>query len=206
MSTARDFARTTLLCLIGGSADAVSYLRYGTFVGAMTGNTVLLGIDVAAGRADRAIYHLCVIATFLIAVILARAALLSRIPIAIPFVVGALLLGATELIAGEWSVVLAAAALGLQNAAVRKIGGVSINTVFVTGDLLRLGSAVPRAAQPGERNEVSLLAAAWTAYAAGAAIGAAALHWLVYPMLMPAILTLAAAVVESKAAAGGAQQ
>jgi uncharacterized membrane protein YoaK (UPF0700 family) len=206
MNAVRDFARTGLLCLIGGSADAISYLRYGTFVGAMTGNTVLLGIDIVGGRADRAIYHLCIIATFLSAVILTRTALLSRAPVAIPLVVGAVLLGATELIAGKWSAVLAAAALGLQNAAVLKIGGVPVNTVFITGDLVTLGSAVPRAAEPGERNELSLLAVAWIAYAAGAVIGAAALYFVVYPMIVPAVLALAAAIVETKAAAGGADQ
>lgn len=202
MSTARDFARTGLLCLIGGSADAISYLRYGTFVGAMSGNTVLLGIDIVEGRFERAIYHLCVIATFLIAVILARNALLSRVPVAVPLVVGAILLGATELIAGEWSALLAAAALGLQNATVSKIGGVSLNTVFVTGDLFRLGSAVPEASGPKHRNEVSLLTTAWIAYAAGAVLGTAALHFTTYPMIVPAVLAVAAAVVETRAAVG----
>jgi uncharacterized membrane protein YoaK (UPF0700 family) len=206
MRTARDVARVGLLCLIGGSADAIFYLRHTTFVGAMTGNTVLLGIDIAGGRGDRAIYHLCIIATFLIAIVLTRTAILSRAPVAIPLVVGAVLLGATELIASEWSAVLAAAALGLQNAAVLKIGGVPVNTVFVTGDLVRLGSAVPRAAEPEARNEVSLLAAAWTAYAAGAVFGAVALHLVTYPMLVPAVLTLVAAIVETKAAARGVEQ
>jgi uncharacterized membrane protein YoaK (UPF0700 family) len=201
MSAARDFARTGLLCLIGGSADAISYLRYGTFVGAMTGNTVLLGIDIVSWRPDRAIYHLCIIATFLIAVIIARASLLSRMPVAVPLIAGAILLGATELIAGEWSALLAAAALGLQNAAVRKIGGVSINTVFITGDLVELGSAVPQAGEPRRRDEVSLLTAAWIAYAVGAVLGAAALHFVPNPMLVPAILAVVAAIMETRAAA-----
>jgi len=39
-----------LLCVVGGSADAIAFLRYDTFVGAMTGNTVLLGIDLAEGK------------------------------------------------------------------------------------------------------------------------------------------------------------
>ena len=206
MGAVRDFGRTGLLCLTGGSADAVSFLRYGTFVGAMTGNTVLLGTDIVGGRPDRAIYHLCIIATFLIAVIVARASLLSRMPVAIPLLAGAVLLGATELIAGEWSALLAAAALGLQNATVPKIGGVSINTVFVTGDLFRLGSAVPRAGDPRHRNEVSLLTTAWIAYAAGAVLGAAALHFIAYPMIVPAVLAAAAAIIETRAAGGDTDQ
>lgn len=45
----RDLERTVLLCVIGGSADAIAFLRYNAFVGAMTGNTVLLGM----ARIDR---------------------------------------------------------------------------------------------------------------------------------------------------------
>ena len=48
----RDLVQTVLLCVTGGAADAISYLRYGTFVGAMSGNTVLLGIDLARRRLD----------------------------------------------------------------------------------------------------------------------------------------------------------
>lgn len=199
MSAARNLARTVLLCLVGGSADAISYLRYGTFVGAMTGNTVLLGIDIMGWRPERALYHVCIIAVFLLAIILARTAILSRLPIALPLVAGALLLGATELIGGEWTAALAAAALGLQNAAVRKIGGVSINTVFITGDLLRLGSAVPQTGAEDRHAVVSVLATAWIAYTAGAVSGAAALHWLSHPMMVSAALALLAAIVEQYA-------
>jgi uncharacterized membrane protein YoaK (UPF0700 family) len=55
MNAPRDLARTALLCLVGGSADAIAYLRFGTFVGAMTGNTVLLGINVVQGHAGPAL-------------------------------------------------------------------------------------------------------------------------------------------------------
>ena len=74
----RDLGRTVLLCAIGGSADAIAFLRYDTFVGAMTGNTVLLGIDLAKGNLDRAGFHLGIIATFLAAVIVTEIALSLR--------------------------------------------------------------------------------------------------------------------------------
>jgi uncharacterized membrane protein YoaK (UPF0700 family) len=194
MTMTRDIGRTTLLCLIGGSADAIAYLRYGTFVGAMTGNTVLLGIDLAERHLDSGVFHLCVIAAFLLAVTLTHGAGLAKIPASVPLVVTAVLLGGSEFIANQWSAVIAAAALGMQNAAVRKIGGVSVNSVFVTGDLLSLGEALSAMRQPAQRNVAALLAAAWTSYAAGAALGAIALHALAYPMLVPAVLALLAAV------------
>ncbi len=75
----RDLARTVLLCAIGGSADAIAFLRYDTFVGAMTGNTVLLGIDLAKADLDRAGFHLGIIAIFLAAVIVTEIALKLKI-------------------------------------------------------------------------------------------------------------------------------
>lgn len=202
MTALRDLARTALLCLIGGSADAISYLRHGTFVGAMTGNTVLLGIDVVAWRPDRALYHVSIVAVFLAAVIVTRAALLARVPVVVPLVLTAILLGGSELSASEWSATLCAAALGLQNSAVRRIGGVAINTVFITGNLQSLGSAMP--ATPRRQSQVTLLGAAWIAYAAGAVAGAAALHVIGHPMIVPAVLALVAAFVETRAQAGEA--
>lgn len=196
MSPPRDFARTILLCLVGGSADAIAYLRYGTFVGAMTGNTVLLGIDIAEWRPERALYHICIVAAFLLAATLTRVVIVSRLPVIIPLAFTALMLGVSGLIMSEWGALLSAAALGLQNAAVRKISGVLINTVFITGDLMELASAVPDAAIARQHREITVLATAWVAYAGGAVLGGVALHLLSYPMIVPAALALVAAIVE----------
>ncbi|MGH6670864.1 MAG: YoaK family protein [Xanthobacteraceae bacterium] len=199
MRAARDLGRTALLCLVGGSADAIAFLRYGTFVGAMTGNTVLLGIDVAAGHFEKAVYHLAIIAAFLVAVILTRTALDYRLSVLVPLGLTAIMLGTSGLIASQWGAALSAAALGMQNAAVRRIGGVSVNTVFITGDLVRLGVAVPEAGAPGQHPEVVLLATAWIAYAIGAIVGGVALHLIFYPMILPAALAALAACVETMA-------
>ena len=195
----RDLGRTVLLCVIGGSADAISFLRYDAFVGAMTGNTVLLGIDLAKGNLDRAGFHLGIIATFLAAVIVTEIALKLKISPSLPLVLTALMLGGSEFITGQWSAVICAAALGVQNAAVRSIAGVPINTVFITGNLVRLATAVPDAAAPRQQATLAVLAIAWIAYAAGAVAGALALHLIDYPMIVPAVLALAAAIVEISA-------
>lgn len=195
----RDLARTILLCLTGGSADAISYVRYDTFVGAMTGNTVLIGLDLAAGRIDRAGFHLAIVAVFLAGVIATQTALKAKIPASAPLVLTAILLGGSELIGGEWSTALCAVALGMQCTAVREIGGVSLSTVFITGNLVRLGSAVPHAAEPEHQTALAVLATAWIAYAVGALIGALALHMIAHPMVVPAALALVAALVEPRA-------
>jgi uncharacterized membrane protein YoaK (UPF0700 family) len=196
----RDLGRTVLLCLVGGSADAIAFLRYDTFVGAMTGNTVLLGIDLAEGKFDRAGFHLGIVAIFLAAVVVTEIALRLEIPPALPLVLTALILGSSEFITDQWSAAICAAALGMQNAAVRSIAGVPINTAFITGNLVRLGTAVPEASAPEQRQAtVAVLTIAWIAYAAGAVAGALALHLIDYPMIVPAVLALAAAVVEMSA-------
>jgi uncharacterized membrane protein YoaK (UPF0700 family) len=192
----RDLGRTVLLCAIGGSADAIALLRYDTFVGAMTGNTVLLGIDLARWNLDRAGFHLGVIATFLAAVVVTEIALKLKIPPSLPLVLTAMMLGGSEFIAGQWSAAICAAALGMQNAAVRSIAGVPINTVFITGNLVRLGMAVPEASRPQRQATLAVLTMAWIAYAAGAVAGALALHLIDYPMIVPAALALIAAMVE----------
>jgi uncharacterized membrane protein YoaK (UPF0700 family) len=194
----RDLGRTVLLCVIGGSADAISFLRYDTFVGAMTGNTVLLGIDLAKGNLDRAGFHLGIIATFLAAVIVTEIALKLKIPPSLPLVLTALMLGGSEFIASQWSAAICAAALGMQSAAVRSIAGVPINTVFITGNLVRLATAVPEAG-PQQQATLAVLTMAWVAYAAGAVAGALALHLFAYPMIVPATLALIAAWVEASA-------
>jgi uncharacterized membrane protein YoaK (UPF0700 family) len=77
----RDLARTVLLCLVGGSADGIFFLRYATFVGAMSGNTILLGIDIAQWQPERAFYHFAIVAVFLIAAVFSRVMITSRIPV-----------------------------------------------------------------------------------------------------------------------------
>jgi uncharacterized membrane protein YoaK (UPF0700 family) len=196
MNVPRDLGRTALLCLVGGSADAIAYLRFGTFVGAMTGNTVLIGIDITAGHGTSALYHVAIVAVFLMAVIATRVAF-YKLPVIVPLLLTAIMLALSGLIASPWGAALSAAALGVQNAAVRRIGGVPVNTAFITGDLIRLGVAVPEARVPGRHPEVVLLATAWMAYAAGAVLGAVALRVIFYPMIVPAVLALAAAIVEA---------
>lgn len=191
----RDFALTILLCAVAGSADAVAYIRFGTFVGAMTGNTVLLGIDLANWHGAKALYHVGIIAAFVAAVIAGRAATLWWLPPGTVLVGTAIMLAAAGSIESAWGAAIGAAALGLQNVAVRKIGGVSVNTAFITGDLVRLGAAAPQAGASEQRNQVAMLAVAWLSYAAGAVLGALALMVTTFAMAVPVVLALAAAAL-----------
>jgi uncharacterized membrane protein YoaK (UPF0700 family) len=102
-----------------------------------------------------------------------------------------LIAGAIE---SKWGALITAAALGLQNSVVREIGGVSVNTVFITGDLVQLGSALPEANKPDQKRRLTIHTTAWLSYAAGAVIGSAALRLMSEPMIIPAVLALAAAI------------
>ncbi len=104
----------------------------------MTGNTVLLGIDFAHWRLDHAGFHIGIVAAFFAAVILTRSAVKSEIHAAAPLVVdradAGRLPNSSPANGAPRSV---AAALGMQNAAVRTIAGVPLNTVFITGNLVQ---------------------------------------------------------------------
>jgi uncharacterized membrane protein YoaK (UPF0700 family) len=181
--------------MIGGAADAIAYIRFGTFVGAMSGNTILLGIDLFQNQMASAAYHLAVIATFFAAVVLAQAAKEKHLPLAPIMLATAIMLAGSDAVNGKWSALLSAAALGLENGAVRKFGGVPVNTVFVTGDLVRLASALPQLRRAKGRTQIIIFSAAWCAYAVGAILGAAGTAWTSHPMVLPAAFALLAAVV-----------
>ena len=57
--------QASALAIIAGYADTVGYLHFGAFAGLMTGNTILLGIDIATGQFERAAFHILIIAAFL---------------------------------------------------------------------------------------------------------------------------------------------
>ena len=54
-----------VLAIVAGYADAVGFLTFGAFAGAMTGNTVLLGIALAGADFGAAAQSVLIIAAFL---------------------------------------------------------------------------------------------------------------------------------------------
>jgi uncharacterized membrane protein YoaK (UPF0700 family) len=208
--------RAILLCLAAGYADAFGYLRLGgIFTANMTGNSVLLAIAAARRDAGQAAACGLVLAAFLAGALLA--ALLRRQLVdrrAPALLLAALLLAAAALLplAGlpAWPGWLLAAglalAMGLQGASLGRFGGTALQTVVVTGTLLRLAELMagvrPPAAAPDSR-PLALMAGAWLAYAGGALLGAGAADAAValparlpetLPLLVPALLQAAVAL------------
>ncbi|HEY0204541.1 MAG TPA: YoaK family protein [Acetobacteraceae bacterium] len=181
-----------------GWVDAVAYLGLHAFVANMTGAVVVLGLSAAeldgAGMARQGLTVLA----FLVGVVVSRLLRRLRQGPAPCYAVAALAVLACIGIegAGQPEVWLLAAAMGLQNAAATVFGGVGLNTVFLTGNVQRLGETLADPAKPGvsRRFAAGLVPAVLLTYAAGAAGGGLAMRHLIQPLL-PAVLALAAASV-----------
>jgi uncharacterized membrane protein YoaK (UPF0700 family) len=191
-----------LLAIVAGYADAVGFLVFNAFAGAMTGNTVLLGIALAANQLAAAAESAGIIAAFVVGV--AASALLRRhVPLAALLGLEAAAVVAAALIMPAVAPPVLAFAMGLQNAAMTHFAGTSLNTVFLTGNLQKLVEALlGRNAQPGrstsEGTAVGLLSRMWVAYLAGVVLGATARTWTAHPLLF-AILPLLAVLLRRTA-------
>lgn len=186
------------LAFVGGYVDAVGFVALANvFTGHVTGNTVMLAIDVAEGTWSNIVRRLLAIVMFLAGIVLAavlnahivRRGMRSRFAPA--FAVEAILL--TPLILSDgafthaamqvprpgWTlyalVALAAIALGLQNGTLRKLGSATVHTTYISGMVTALMEGVidrwlpRRDGQP--EGSTSPAAAAPTASAAAAARG-----------------------------------
>jgi uncharacterized membrane protein YoaK (UPF0700 family) len=196
-----------------GSVDAISYLGLGhVFTAMMTGNTVLLGLALAQGEGWAVLRSIIALVGFAAgaavgAWIVERDGERAEWP---PAVTGALALegGALVLFSVVWYftepargvgvvhvlIVLSALAMGIQAAAVRRIGVPGIATTYITGTLTSLmvdlvgwlrslgrpstarvsagtGAAEAAAVANWERR-VGLLAAVFVVYGLGAVAGA----------------------------------
>ena len=137
-----------LLAVVAGYADAVGFLVFNAFAGAMTGNTVLLGIALASQQFAAAAQSAGIIAAFVVGV--AASALLRRyVPLAALLGFEAAVIVVAALVMPLVAAAVLAFAMGLQNAAMTHFAGTSLNTVFLTGNLQKLvETLLRRDAQP----------------------------------------------------------
>ena len=197
-----------LLTLAAASVDAISYLGLGhVFTAMMTGNTVLLGLALAQGEvlaALRSILALIgfVIGVFVGAIIVERESYPAEWPVAVTaalaFETIILAIFAANFTLFEslrggmiyLLIILSALAMGVQSAAVRRLGVPGIATTYITGTLtslmvdllgwLRFITARLPVSKTAERSEVrripwdqrvGILAGVVTLYCLGALIG-----------------------------------
>ena len=197
-----------LLTLAAASIDAISYLGLEhVFTAMMTGNTVLLGLALAQGEilaALRSVLALIgfVIGVFVGAIIVERESYPAEWPVAVTaalafetilLAIFAASFTLFESVRGGMIyllIILSALAMGVQSAAVRRLGVPGIATTYITGTLtslmvdllgwLRLIAARLPVSKTAERSEVKripwdqrvgILAGVVTLYCLGALIG-----------------------------------
>jgi uncharacterized membrane protein YoaK (UPF0700 family) len=205
------------LAFIGGYGDAASFVLAKTFTGHVTGNLVLGAISVAAHDWRATLGHLSAIVTFLIGVLLST--LVARplkawtswpllptvMGIEVILIVAASLAMASQVAHGiAIFVIFVSLALGLQNGAFRRAGGISVHTTYLTGMITSLIStetekyasegAAPlaRATDP----KIGLLCGIWIAFVVGAGMGAAmVLRFKAWGMLGATLLLIALCVL-----------
>jgi uncharacterized membrane protein YoaK (UPF0700 family) len=200
------------LAFVGGYGDAASFVLAKTFTGHLTGNLVLAAIAVATHDWRAMLGPLAAIVTFLIGVLLST--LLAR-PLKawpswplLPTIMGIeviLIVGASVAVASAVAyraavfVIFVSLALGLQNGAFRRAGGVSVHTTYLTGLITRLlskeaekyASEVAPAPMTHPDPQIGLLTGIWIAFILGAGTGAAmVLHFRALGMLGAALILL----------------
>jgi uncharacterized membrane protein YoaK (UPF0700 family) len=201
---------------VGGYGDAAGFVLAKTFTGHVTGSLVLGAITIAAHNWLSALGHFSAAASFLagipLAILIGRllAAWPSWLQLAIVMVIEVLLIVAAYLAltshrtsAAEVFVICLSLALGLQNAAFRRTGGISVHTTYLTGMITGLLAsqaekvAFPvsshRAAEPDAK--FRFLCGIWAVFVLGAATGAVAALHLQEPGILGAALILIAVIV-----------
>ena len=182
------------LAFVGGYGDAAGFVLADAFTGHVTGNLVLAAISVAGHDWRTCLRRLSAVALFLMGIvvglILERPGATKLFGSPLPAAMGA----EVVLIAAAYSALtshLAARlelfigcmslALGLQNGALRRAGGVSVHTTYLTGmitDVItteaeKYNSRATGSDESVPNPKVSLLCSIWLAFVLGAATGAA---------------------------------
>ena len=217
LSGSLPFAVT--LTAVAGFADAHIFLNVvEVFIANQSGNLVLLGMGVGEGRWSAAMRHALAIAAFVVGVASVnwinerrrRSGRRLR-PDVVLGTEAVLLLLVTAWIAlvdhgGSAArvypvLVVGALAMGLQTAALLRVGAVNVATTYATGSVARIGSEGALVVEGGDAPETTahrrallVLVSIVVAYAGGAALAAwagAADTWLLLPV---AVLVVATAI------------
>ena len=209
-----NFSRTDMwlslgLAFVGGYGDAAGFVLAKTFTGHVTGNLVLAAVAVAAHDWRAMLGHLSAIVTFLIGIFVSVLIVRplntwSSWPL-LPTIMGMeviLIVAASLALASgvahgvEIFVIFVSLALGLQNGAFRRAGGISVHTTYLTGMITSListeaeqyASQVVPAPVGAHDPKISLLCGIWIAFVLGAGTGAAmVLHFGAVGMLGAAV-------------------
>jgi uncharacterized membrane protein YoaK (UPF0700 family) len=212
----RSVSRVSLLCFVAGYVDAFGYIVLDrVFAANMTGNTVLLAIAAAKGELVLMRAYILTLAAFFLAAV--AGAILRRLSgrayLTLILAAGLLFVASVAEADRTWTLAFLAAAMGLQGASISRFGPAGLQTVVVTGTIVRLAEELIQifvkashgAATQEDRSTSVLFALAWIFYAVGAGAGTIALVFLEAPLVVPGLLLLAVAAdlaIERQASKG----
>lgn len=202
-----------MLTLLSGVIDAVSLLGLGhVFVANMTGNLVLVGLSLTGAPGSAPAGPLVALGGFVVGALLVRAVAPRQVGhrtlLGICAALEAALFVAAALV---WSyddvavlpILLGAVALGMQNAAVRRLGLAGLTTTVMTSTLTGLvaGRAEERTASTSRQQALSVLT-----LVAGAALGAVTVRSAGTPWTLTAVAVLAVVVAVTVLAGPSAER
>ena len=179
------------LAFVGGYSDAASFILARTFTGHVTGNFVLAAISIAAQDWPTFLRRVLAIVLFIIGIILsvilermlARRIPRSFLPVALGLEIILISLAyfvLTSALAARVGlfVICMALALGLQNAAWREAGGITVHSTYITGMITSLVTSGAQryiskiSPKTMADTKITLLSGIWLAFVAGATLGA----------------------------------
>jgi uncharacterized membrane protein YoaK (UPF0700 family)/carbohydrate-selective porin OprB len=204
------------LAFVGGYCDAAGYVLAKTFTGHITGALILAAISVAGHDWRTFLRHFLAIALFLtgVASILISERFIVRTPsrfvLPIAMTVEIVLIAIayfalTSHLAAKFGLFVGcmSLALGLQNGAFSKAGGISVHTTYLTGMITSLLKTEAERLSPettardklAADQKVSLLGGIWLSFVLGATAGAAMVFRFGAPGMFGAALLLLAMVI-----------
>lgn len=209
-----------VLTFTAGVVDIVGFLGlYHTFTAHMTGVTVHLGDAIESSHwADAAVLG-GVLISFIAGALLARICVECacryrfRGPASAALAIELVLISAVAVLGGPTQlnplmVLLLAAAMGAQTAALTRVGSLTVHTTFVTGMLNKFAQLLSHAVflaydhsrghtsrshlRPGIHRQAMFMFSIWGCYIGGALAGTAMqIRWNVRALILPSITVLA---------------
>jgi len=201
-----SLVRVGLLCLVAGMVDAYGYMTLGhVFAANMTGNTVLLAIAAVEGRLSESLNYVLTLCAFGVGAVFGAVLKRASGKVYMPLLLASILLAAISFTGLDRPAMLAliAIVMGLQATSISKFGDTNLQTIVVTGPMVRLVEGLVDLLWPGGGHKARAAAdssshngLAWIAYGLGAALGAATVGMGGTPLilLVPALLLLFAAL------------
>lgn len=198
--------RVVALSAVAGYVEVIGFMDVGgIYPGIMTGNTVQLGLTLAKAQWERFGTIGFAVGMFFIGGIISS--LVKRHlrwpPLELMLMAALLLVASAVRLNAPWRIgielPLLAVAMAMQGETLSRFGGVSLQTIVVTNNMVKFSDALvgrylsrpgltPSTAKIPELKEVLMPGLAWLTYSIGAGAGATAASLFRLPLLVPAVM------------------